>query len=104
MFSGAPICDITIDSSGNVFAVWALNRTIERTSPHGRAEHEIVLKARLGGEWTPEFTVSIGDGIVRSPKVLLDSTGQIHIAYLKQTTGERFGCFYRKTEIARIKE
>ena len=92
----APCCNIASDAHDNIFAVWVLNRKLEKAGAGRRVEHKIVFRARLQNRWTPEMLVSLNSGDVRSPKIVVDAIGGIHLAYLKRTDSEKFGCFYRK--------
>lgn len=91
----APCCDVCTDSAGDMFVVWALNRREKDRSGESGMSHKIALKLRTRGVWGPEVVLSRGDGLVRSPKVLADSYGRVHVAYLRQVGSQQFGCFYR---------
>ncbi len=93
MMRGAPCCDVYSDAKGDMFVVWVLNRR-EKSAELG-IEHRIVLRWRSGGVWMPEVTLSNGGGLVRSPRVLADCSGRVHVAYLRQVDSRQFGCFYR---------
>lgn len=101
LLSGAPSSDVAVDKLGNVFAIWVLNKT---QFPEGRHRHRLVIKGRLNGVWQREWIVSDGYGIIRSPSLILDDWGQVHIAYLKQTEGDFFACYYRKLKVRNLEK
>jgi hypothetical protein len=81
---------ITVDSYGNVYALWVLNSA---------GEYKMFLKARINGKWTETLIVNSGNGTVKLPDVKVDKkNGVVHVAYLKGSIN-KVTCYYTKLKI-----
>ena len=96
MLDFAPCCALRADKSGNLYAIWVLNKRLEQKYPDGRIDHRICLRTRHHGQWGDEVCVSEGRGLVRSPNLMVGDNGDVHVTYLKHIGGKRFGAFYRR--------
>ncbi|NLH72869.1 MAG: hypothetical protein GX456_07425 [Verrucomicrobia bacterium] len=95
LLADAPNLDLYTDPRGTAYAIWALNKRLERLYPDGATRHRIQTACRINGQWQAPITVSEGAGIVRSPTIVVDKHGYAHITYLR-SEGDTFRCLYRR--------
>lgn len=102
LLADAPSLELFSAPSGVVYAVWALNKRVERRYPDGETRHRIQVACRTDGQWQSPVTISEGPGIVRSPNIMVDDVGWAHVTYLRQVEKETFRCFYRRILSSRL--
>jgi len=74
-------------SNGNIFVLWIRN---------GNWKHEIHIKPFIKGQWEKTLKIFQGEGLVRLPDVTMDSSGILHLAYIKIEQNKKTSCNYRK--------
>jgi hypothetical protein len=84
---------ITADAEGNVYALWIRNT---------KKAYEIVMRVRSNGKWGKIVKIGSGTETVKSPDMVIDKHGRIHVAYIKRTPEWKAGCYYLAVDRAEL--
>jgi GTP cyclohydrolase I len=64
----------------------------------------MLLRIKRGQQWSPIIVLSQGEFMSKCPDFAVDSIGNVHIAYLRQTSYKGFECFYKIVKAEQIAE